>query len=86
MQAVTMTVSSVITKGKKRFVRVSFTRGTDFAEGTVPDNHIERAKGFTEEEIIKLEEYLASSQTDIMERAGKINPLKSWMKETIPDT
>lgn len=80
MQEVNMMVSSIITKGDRRFVRVSFIRGKDYAEGIVPDNLIEKSEGFSDEEVQKLTEYLSANQADIMERARKINPIRNWLE------
>ncbi len=79
MQSVNMLISSIINKEDKRFVRVSFMRGSDYAEGILPDNIIEKSSGFSEEEVEKLQEYISANQGDIMERARQINPIKNWL-------
>ena len=58
-EAMNILVSGVLHREDRTFVRVSFLRGRDWAEGILPDGVIEKAEGFTEEEIGKLEEYLA---------------------------
>ena len=69
-------VSGVLHKGDKTFVRVSFLRGKDWAEGIVPDGVIEKSEGFTKEEIGKLEDYLAGDKEQIMKQAKGINPVR----------
>ncbi len=69
-------VSGMLHKGDKTFVRVSFLRGKDWAEGIVPDGVIEKSEGFTKEEIEKLEEYLAGDKDQIMKQAKGVNPVR----------
>lgn len=70
-------VSGVLRKEGRNFVRVSFLRGKDWAEGIVPDGVIEKSEGFTEEEVRKLEEYLAGDKNEIIARAKGINPIRN---------
>ncbi len=70
-------VSGVLRAEGRTFVRVSFLRGKDWAEGIVPEGVIEKAEGFTKEEIGKLEEYLAGDQEAILKQAKGINPIRN---------
>ncbi|MCM1121886.1 MAG: hypothetical protein NC416_04825 [Eubacterium sp.] len=70
-------VSGMLHKGEKTFVRVSFLRGKDWAEGIVPDGVIEKSEGFTNEEIGKLEDYLEGDKDTILRQAKGINPLRN---------
>lgn len=70
-------VSGVLHKEDRTFVRVSFLRGKDWAEGIVPDGVIEKSEGFTEEETRKLEEYLIGDRDEIIARAKGINPIRN---------
>lgn len=74
---INMTVSTLLHKDGKNFARVSFLRGRDWAEGIVPGGKIEQSKGFSNEEIEKLEAYLAGEEEAILARAKKINPIKN---------
>lgn len=74
-----MTYSGVITKKGGKIVHVSFTRGKDFAEGILPSGKIEKSSGFTQEELSQLASYLQQNADDIMKKAEKVNPLRSWM-------
>lgn len=70
-------VSGMLHKGEKTFVRVSFLRGKDWAEGIVPDGVIEKSEGFTNEEIDKLEDYLEGDKDTILRQAKGVNPLRN---------
>lgn len=69
-------VSGMLHKEDKTFVRVSFLRGKDWAEGIVPDGVIEKSEGFTKEEIDKLEDYLAGDKEQIIKQAKGVNPVR----------
>ena len=69
-------VSGMLHKEDKTFVRVSFLRGQDWAEGIVPDGVIEKSEGFTKEEIGKLEDYLAGDKEQIIKQAKGVNPVR----------
>lgn len=79
MDSVNMLVSGIIHKEDRRYVRVSFVRGKDIAEGIVPDGIIDQAEGFSDEEVFKLERYLRENRGEIMEQGRKVNPLKNWL-------
>lgn len=76
-EEINMTVTTLLHKDGKDFARVSFLRESDWAEGVVPDGKIEHSEGFSEEEIEKLEMYLAEEEESILARAKKINPIKN---------
>ena len=56
---------------------MTFLRGRDWAEGILPDGVIEKAEGFTEEEIGKLEAYLAGEKDMLLRQAKGINPIRN---------
>lgn len=72
-----MLVTSMIHKDQKSFARVSFLRGSDWAEGIVPGGRIEKSEGFNEEEIGKLEAYLAGEEEMILKQAKEVNPIRN---------
>ena len=76
-----MTHSGIITQKGQKTVHISFERGNDFAEATLPSGSIEKSSGFTPEELEQLKQYLLQNSEDIMNRAKKVNPLRSWMKK-----
>lgn len=72
-----MLVTSMIHKDQKSFARVSFLRGSDWAEGIVPGGRIEKSEGFSGEEIEKLEAYLAGEEEMILKQAKGVNPIRN---------
>ncbi len=72
-----MLVTSMIHKEGKAFARVSFLRDSDWAEGIVPGGKIEKAEGFSAEEIEKLEAYLVGEQEMILQEAKEVNPIRN---------
>ena len=76
-EAMNILVSGVLHQEDRTFVRVSFLRGRDWAEGILPDGVIEKAEGFTEEEIGKLEAYLAGEKDMLLRQAKGINPIRN---------
>ena len=78
-EEMTILVSGALHKDGKTFVRVSFLRGKDWAEGIVPDGVIEKSEGFTEDEIEKLVEYLEAEKDLIIQQAKGVNPIRSLL-------
>ncbi len=74
---VNMLVTGLLHKDGRSFVRVSFLRGKDWAEGIVPDAKIEKSEGFTEEEVGRLAAYLLEQKAMILEQAKGVNPLRN---------
>lgn len=72
-EEVKMTYSKVLTKEGKPYISVSFERGKDLAEGSIPSCKIHRNQGFQDEEISHLEKYLAENKYDIIEMAKSIS-------------
>ncbi len=80
---ISMNVSLLSTSGDKRVIYVSFTDGKKTAEFSLPEVKLVRNAGFSEEEITQLTDYVSNSQDEIYRIAKGINPIKSFMKETI---
>lgn len=76
-ESVNMLVSGILHHEGRTFVRVSFLRGKDWAEGIVPDAVIEKAEGFSGEEIGLMEAYLAGEKETIIRQAKGINPIRN---------
>lgn len=74
---INMMVTSMIHKDGNSFARVSFLRGSDWAEGIVPGAEIEKSKGFDAEEIRKLEMFLEQEEKMILKQAKGVNPLRN---------
>lgn len=77
LEDVNMLVTGLLHKDGRFFVRVSFLRGKDWAEGIVPDAKIEKSEGFTEEEVGRLAAYLLEQKAMILEQAKGVNPLRN---------
>lgn len=75
-----MSVSPICVKEGKRYAFVTFTDGTRMAEGKIPDCKIISNKGFLEDEIIKLEEYMQKELPKLKQMAAGINVLDAFMK------
>lgn len=75
-----MSVSPICVKDGKRYAFVTFTDGTRMAEGKIPDCKIISNKGFLEDEIIKLEEYMQKELPKLKQMAAGINVLDAFMK------
>ena len=76
-EAMNILVSGVLHREDRTFVRVSFLRGRDWAEGILPDGVIEKAEGFSEEETGQLQEYLAQEKEMFLREARGINPIRN---------
>ncbi|MDD3414183.1 MAG: hypothetical protein PHY47_09300 [Lachnospiraceae bacterium] len=75
-----MSVSPVCQKDGKQYAFVSFTDGSRTAEGKIPDCKIISNKGFSEEEVKKLEDYLKRELTSLKKTAAGNNVLNAFMK------
>ena len=78
---INMLVSGVFDKDNRKQACVSFSLGDAYAEGYIPDCRIHRHNGFSEDEIKKLEAYMADNLDDLKKRASQINPIKAMMKD-----
>lgn len=79
MEEMQTLISGILTKEGRKFARISFMRGQDYAEFIVPDGILDKRKGFSEEEITKLLRYVREKRDSIMETAKGVNPLKNWL-------
>lgn len=72
-------ISGILTKEGRKFARISFMRGQEYAEFIVPDGILDKRQGFTEEEMTKLFRYVRENRDEILKRAQEVNPLKNWL-------
>ena len=75
-----MSVSPICVKDGNRYAFVNFTDGTRAAEGKIPDCKIISNKGFDDEEIKQLEEYMKKELPRLKQMAAGINVLGAFMK------
>lgn len=76
-----MSVSPICVKEGNRYAFVNFTDGKRLAEGKIPDCKIISNKGFNDDEIGKLEEYMQKELPKLKQMAAGINVLGALMKE-----
>ena len=76
-----MTVSEIFrTDNGDKYVFVKFEDGKKFAEGKVPDCKITKQEGFTDAEVILLEQYMKNEQATIFDAARKVNVMRAFLK------
>ena len=75
-----MSVSPICVKDGNRYAFVNFTDEKRAAEGKIPDCKIISNKGFSEEEIAKLEEYMQKELPKLKQMAAGIDVLGAFMK------
>ena len=74
-----MNVSSLIRKDGDKAIYVMFTDGDKEAEFVVPECRLLNNKGFADEEIRSLTDYIKNEQDYIYSIAKKVNPMKAFM-------
>lgn len=79
MEELKTLVSGILKKDGRRIARISFMRGEEYAEFILPDGILDRRKGFSEEEILKLQDYVREEKDSLMEKAKGVNVMKNWM-------
>lgn len=79
MEELKTLVSGILKKDGRRIARISFMRGEEYAEFILPDGILDSRKGFSEEEILKLQDYVREEKDSLMEKAKGVNVMKNWM-------
>jgi len=77
---VNLTVSQVFSKNGEKYAFVSFSQGDCVAEGKIPDCKIISNKGFSEEEVEQLENYMVNELAKLKRMAAGIRLLDAFMK------
>jgi len=80
MEAMEVLVSPVCSRGEERYAFVSFSDGKRTAEGKIPACKIVSNKGFTDEELSVLEEYMRQNLPEIKKTAAGIRLMDAFMK------
>lgn len=75
-----MYVSGILHRGEERCVCVLFEEENKSAEIRMPGEEILSNKGYSEDEINELIEYLRENMDDIKKTAGSVNPMNAFMK------
>lgn len=75
-----MIISGVsTTKEGKQVAYVRFEDNSRAAEAVIPECKFIKNKGFTDDEISQMVDYLKKNLTELKKEAAKINPLKAIM-------
>ncbi|MBQ0028256.1 MAG: hypothetical protein KBS96_06605 [Lachnospiraceae bacterium] len=74
-----LTISCVTVKDGVKKAHIRFEEGNCFAEGTIPDCIISKQSGFSDEEVIQLEDYLRANLTDLKRQAARIDPIANML-------
>ena len=77
--ALDMTVSPICVRDGKKMAFVRFTDGARSAEGVIPQCDITENKGFTTEEVSKLEDYMKAELATLKKMAANVNVMKAFM-------
>jgi len=77
---VKMTVSPICVKGEEKYAFVSFSDGERYAEGKIPSCKIISNKGYTEDEVGQLEDYMRKELNELKKMAAGINVIDAFMK------
>ena len=80
-QEVKMSVSPVCTKEDKQYAFVSFSDEKRTAEGRIPECTIISNQGFTEEEVMQLEDYMRRELRTLKRMAAGIRLIDALDKE-----
>ena len=74
-------VRPVCSKDGETYAFVSFSDEERYAEGKIPACSILTNRGFSEQEVLQLEDYMREHLTELKKTAAAINPLGAFMKE-----
>lgn len=75
-----MSVSPVCVKDGEKYAFVTFTDGKRTAEGKIPECKIMFSEGFTEEEVLQLQDYMKRELTNLKKMAASIRMLDAIIK------
>ena len=74
-----MSVSSMTRTKDRKAVYVFFQDGDKTAEFTLPGCALVKNKGFSDDEVKSLKEYVDNEQDAIFAMAKEVNPIKAFM-------
>lgn len=74
-----MSVSSMTRNKDKKAIYVFFQDGDKTAEFTLPGCELVKNKGFSDDDIRQLKDYINNEQDTIFAMAKQVNPLKAMM-------
>ena len=74
-----MSVSSIVGKDGKKYIYVLFSDEKRSAELRLPEGKMISNRGFTSDEVQKLEDYLAKEKNTIVAMAKNVNAMDAIM-------
>lgn len=80
MEEVQVLVSGILVKEGRKFARVCFTRGEDYAEFLVPEGRMDRHRGFSDQEVTELYRYVRENRDQFLKEAKGVNAMRNWLK------
>lgn len=75
-----MLISGISMKDGEKIAYIMFEEGNSKAEGNIPSCKITSNKGFSEDEINQLENYMRENLAMLKKQAASINPITAMMK------
>ena len=81
--SVNMSISSLVPLNGKKAAFVQFSDKEKTAEFIIPECRQVNNKGFTEDELQMLHDYVIRKKDSIMDMAKRVDPLGKFMKERV---
>ena len=78
---INMSVSSMTRNKDKKAVYVFFQDGDKTAEFILPGCELVKNKGFSDDDIRQLKDYIDNEQDSIFAMAKQVNPIKAMMRK-----
>lgn len=78
-EELSLQVSAICERDGQKMAYVTFSDDTRHAEGEIPACIITKSHGFTESEVLDLQQYMLSNLVELKKMASKINVLDAFM-------
>ncbi|MCR5301148.1 MAG: hypothetical protein K6E49_01765 [Lachnospiraceae bacterium] len=75
-----MSVSTITRTKDDKAVYILFEDGTKNAEFCLPEGKLVNNKGFSDEEIVQLNDYVDNERDSIFDLAKQINPMRNFLE------
>ncbi|MCR5640464.1 MAG: hypothetical protein K6G04_03815 [Lachnospiraceae bacterium] len=77
-----LSVSGICQRDGKKIAYVTFSDATRSAEGEIPACVITKNQGFSESEVLDLQQYMQDNLDTLKAMSAKINPLDAFLGRT----
>ena len=84
-EELSLSVSSICERNGEKIAYVSFSDGKREAEGEIPACIITKHSGFTDEEVLELQQYMQANLVELKKMASKINVLDAFLGRETSD-